>query len=435
MDPAHIPPELLKQNKGPLLVIIVWVFAALALMVVSIKVWTRVKILHQSDLENVFHSVFVLLAWVLSLVYGALLTASVYSGLGKHSFALDRQEIDTAIMLYSISIPFGILSVALPALAIAIVLKKITDANHRQLWFLYGIPALNIVIKIINVVLVFSTCPPASFRSRISMSKCVNVSVVTGYFYFATCFSAATAVFLVMWPMVAFWKLQLKRKAKVSLILLFSTTAVAAVCALVRVGYLPRVSRLEDFTYYSIDYTIWVVMEGDVFIITACVPGLRPFVKHLRDRLNQRSQPDQDSKEPNGMGIDSAATALSSPSSTRRMEPRSSGSAIQPSSTNHHHHRIDAPADTEKQAFELWRDGEDEKWARDEDESRDGMENFLGERLRRDDVGGKERRVREVASAMMFESVQSSGEVGRRAVARSMVAGMDLPREERGRRG
>ncbi|KAL8815437.1 MAG: hypothetical protein Q9223_005415 [Gallowayella weberi] len=251
MDPAHVPPELLKQNKGPLLVAIVWVFAALALIVVSIKVWTRVKVLHQSDLENVFHSVFVLLAWVLSLVYGALLTASVHSGLGKHAFALDRQAIDTAIMLYSVSVPFGTLSVALPALAIAIVLKKITDPSYRQLWLLYGIPALNIVIKVINVILIFSTCSPASLVAGKRTSKCVKLSVVTGYIYFSTCFSAATAVFLAMWPMVAFWKLQLKPKTKLSLILLFSTTAVAAVCALARVGYLPRLGQLQDFTLWK----------------------------------------------------------------------------------------------------------------------------------------------------------------------------------------
>ncbi|KAL8685899.1 MAG: hypothetical protein Q9224_005622, partial [Gallowayella concinna] len=186
MDPAHIPPEVLKQNKGPLLVIIVWVFAALALIVVSIKVWASVKILRQSGLENVFHSVFVLLAWVLSLVYGALLTASVRSGLGRHSYALDRQAIETAIKLYSIGIPFGILSVSLPALAIAIVLKKITDPSHRQLWLLYGIPALNIVNKIVNVILVFITCPPASILQGKRTSKCVNQSVVLDYFYFAT---------------------------------------------------------------------------------------------------------------------------------------------------------------------------------------------------------------------------------------------------------
>lgn len=60
MDPATISPTLLKQDKGPLLVIIIWFFASLALVVVSIKVWTRLKVLRKPGLEDLF----VLLAWV-----------------------------------------------------------------------------------------------------------------------------------------------------------------------------------------------------------------------------------------------------------------------------------------------------------------------------------------------------------------------------------
>ena len=60
MDPSKVSPDILQQDKGPLLVITIWVFGSLALIVVCLNFWTRLKVLHQSGLEDIF----VLLAWV-----------------------------------------------------------------------------------------------------------------------------------------------------------------------------------------------------------------------------------------------------------------------------------------------------------------------------------------------------------------------------------
>ena len=40
-------------------------------------------------------------------------------------------------------------------------------------------------------------------------------------------FSAATEIFLTLWPIIAFWRLRLKAKDKTILLLLFSTTALS----------------------------------------------------------------------------------------------------------------------------------------------------------------------------------------------------------------
>lgn len=57
---TSIPPEVFKQDRGPSLVIVIWVFAFLTLATVSIKVWTRCKILHRSGIEDLL----MFLAWV-----------------------------------------------------------------------------------------------------------------------------------------------------------------------------------------------------------------------------------------------------------------------------------------------------------------------------------------------------------------------------------
>ncbi|KAL8786819.1 MAG: hypothetical protein Q9213_002556 [Squamulea squamosa] len=330
MYTTQLPPEVLKQNKGPLLLSIIWIFASLALIVVSIKVWTRIKVLHQSGLEDLF----VLLAWVLSLVYGAMLTASVHYGFGKHPSAIDSKAILIAIKLYAAAIPFGIFSVSLPTLAIAIVLKKITAPSTRQIWFLYGMPALNVAIKVVNVVLILTTCPPTSIHDGLKILSSIS-RIIAAAQVIVTGFSAATDVFLTVWPIVAFWKLQLKQKTKVVLLLLFSTTA---------------------------------VIEGDVIIITACVPGLRPFVKHLRQKT-KRNQCLDNLQAPKRLSSNSGIVGPSSVS-IQRTEPQGSGSISHSDQLPRNHtaykcrslERIPSKMeDADKQAFEGWRALEGDK--------------------------------------------------------------------------
>ncbi|KAL9010508.1 MAG: hypothetical protein Q9173_004569 [Seirophora scorigena] len=287
-DTALLSPAMLNKDRGPQLVIIIWLFAFLASAVLCIKVWTRFKILHRSGIEDIF----VLLAWVLSIIYSALLTASVHWGLGKHSVAISPAELSHAIKLYTVSIPFGVLS-----------------------------------------------------------------------------FTAFTDTFLAVVPIFAFWKLHLKPKAKILLVLLFSSTTVAAACALVRIAYVSGLGALQDFTYTSITHTTWVVIEVDVIIITACVPGLRPFVKHLCDKASHKPLPpplqiQKESKQNSG------PSAQTSPVSIRRMEPRSSGSV------SHGLQSLDHKAsggkslaqgpsklsDVDLQAFEGWRGLDEDVW-------------------------------------------------------------------------
>lgn len=42
------------HNRGPTLVIVIWILTALALIVVSIKVYTRIKIIREPALDDFF---------------------------------------------------------------------------------------------------------------------------------------------------------------------------------------------------------------------------------------------------------------------------------------------------------------------------------------------------------------------------------------------
>ncbi|KAL8671553.1 MAG: hypothetical protein Q9168_003938 [Polycauliona sp. 1 TL-2023] len=325
-----MPPGYLQQDKGPMLVKVIWIFASLALIVVCLQFWTRLKVLRQSGLEDVF----MLLAWVFSLVYGALLTASVYSGLGKHPAAIGPTALARAIELYSKAIPFGMLSVTLPMFAVAIVLDNITAPSIQQRRLLYAFPTLNLVIRVVNVILVFASCPPPGTAKGIHTSS--------------KCFS----------PTVAF-------------------RYVAAVCILVRVGYLPGIYKFDDFTYASVDYTVWVVIEANIFIITSCIPRLRPFVKHLRQKFNDRGVSNV-ALTPKKSERNSEITVPASSISLNRMKPQcaSSITRTEPSSSDGILQKEESlrsvppkSEDVEKQDVERWHESNDTSWNTEEAEA------------------------------------------------------------------
>ncbi|KAL8648853.1 MAG: hypothetical protein Q9226_005817 [Calogaya cf. arnoldii] len=285
------PPGYLQQDKGPNLVRIIWIFESFSLIVACLKVWTRVKVLRQSGLEDVF----ILLSAVLSLVYGSLLTASIHYGLGRHAAAI-APTVLKALKFYAAAIPFGMLSVTLPTLAIAIIIKQTTDPLPRQLRILYGVPCLNLLIRIVNVILVFLSCPQDS----------------------------------------------------------------------------------------AIDYTIWVVIEGDVIIITACVPGLRPFVKYLRQRYGSEHGQIQNirliAQKSNRISEITVPASSASQAQTHARCSRSvsNGEQPQPEENIQEEDTVELMSskthDVERQSAERWRESEDTR--RHTVEAKTGRESF-----------------------------------------------------------
>ncbi|KAL9583198.1 MAG: hypothetical protein Q9212_002848 [Teloschistes hypoglaucus] len=403
-----MPPEVSKHDRGRNLVIIIWVFGTLSLTVVGIKVWTRMKILHQSGIEDMF----IFSGWarcctqthdaqVLSFINGSLLTACVSLGLGKHPSAVDLDKLPHLDKIYTVSLPFAILTLSLPPIAVAILLDRLIEPQRSQKWVLYSVPALQFIAAAVDIVLLFVQCSPPSilWNQEATRANCWKGQVIISYIYFFASYTAFTDVFLAFVPIVAFWRLQLRPKAKIILYVLMSSTMIAAACAFIRIAYISQLADPTDYTYSSVKHTMWAVLEGNAIIIATCIPGLRPFFKLLRRKYfarKRRHRPPplilhKDLHPP------SDASALSSPISPRRMEPRGCGSVSSavPKGPNHKAYRqkslapiLPNPNDVDGEEFEM-KEGKDV------------------EKQRLDSGHGAEEEVREASTAET--SVETSG--------------------------
>lgn len=181
-------------------------------------------------------------AQVLSIINGSILTACVSLGLGKHPFAVDPDQLPYLEKLYLISLPFAVLTLSLPPIAVAILLDRLIEPEQSQKWVLYSVPALQFIAAAVDIILLFVQCSPASnlWSPKAARAHCWKSKVLISYiYYFASIFpqnssmfyaqlsigyTAFTDVFLALVPIVAFWRLHLRPKAKIILYVLMSST-------------------------------------------------------------------------------------------------------------------------------------------------------------------------------------------------------------------
>ncbi|KAL8940608.1 MAG: hypothetical protein Q9216_002721 [Gyalolechia sp. 2 TL-2023] len=245
------------EDRGPELLAVTWTFTVLAFFVVIARFYTK----------------------ALAVTCTSLFTEDVRLGMGQHAQDLDPAKLVPIVRLNFIANPFGIMAYSLPNISVAIVLNRIIAPRRTVRITIYAVSIAQSIIAAISCVLLFAQCTPSEYLWNPTVeATCMPPSVITGYSYFVGAYSAFTDIFLAVIPAVVFWKLQLKTKTKVGLCLLMGTTALAAICAIVKTTKLYQLADLADFTYGTVDLIIWAIVEANVIIIAACIPTLKPFV-------------------------------------------------------------------------------------------------------------------------------------------------------------
>ena len=197
------PPAGGDQNRGPELVAVTWVFTALASFVVIVRLFTRVKILKETGLDDIFTSLSLvgpalndIFQWaipshvdrlqILILVCTAVITASVGAGMGRHGYDLSSDQKTRATKLNYIATPFSIMAYTLPNLSVAIFLQRILRLPRLQKWLLYSVPIAQCMIAGVCCILLFAQCTPSRFLwNPATPAKCLPATVLTRYSYFA----------------------------------------------------------------------------------------------------------------------------------------------------------------------------------------------------------------------------------------------------------
>ncbi|EER25284.1 hypothetical protein D8B26_007908 [Coccidioides posadasii str. Silveira] len=265
-------------NKGPMLLAVMWSLTIVTAIIVTARIYIRAKIVRNLGPDDWL----IIAGMALGIVYVAITHVNVVVGYGRQQKTLAIENIETAIMLNTVSFIFGILSFTIPKLAVAAMLNRILNPTRFQRYFLWILTGLGTVISIVCILVLFTMCSPPQGLWRVRMkAKCRDTWILINYAIFTGAVSAFVDLYLSIYPTTVLWKLQMSTRKKVALSAALSLGSIASAMAIIKCTQLQGLADQSNYTYSTAELVVWTNIEANVVVIASCIPTLKPLIERL----------------------------------------------------------------------------------------------------------------------------------------------------------
>ncbi|KAJ4297853.1 hypothetical protein N0V90_005752 [Kalmusia sp. IMI 367209] len=304
---------------------VVLVFTLIAGLIVFLRLFTRGLLLRKAGAEDAWIS----FAMILSIGLTVTIALQVQNGLGKHI-----QELTAAMMVDSLKAFWAsvwIYNLALTATKISILTQYLR---------VFPVPRFRIACFIVlGIVVLYGLwtlfgsiflCFPVAFfwDKSIANGKCLNQEVI--WFTNASVNIAQDVVILFL-PMTVLRSLDIPRRQKRALIVVFGIGGVVCLVSIVRLQTLVSISNSTDPTFDNPPAAMLSAIETNVGIVCACLPSMRPLLSSMMPAYfpegsqftNNRKN---DVEQPKHMRHPSASSRPYTAESTKRYGHSRSGS-------------------------------------------------------------------------------------------------------------
>jgi hypothetical protein len=105
-------------------------------------------------------------------------SVAIHSGLGRHSFYLDMDQIMNATKFNMLAIPFNLLSSALAKTSICFFLLHVNQ-NKKSTYFLYAMMTIMLSLTSAACILLFAQCKPvyALWTTSLILTNCLPPNI------------------------------------------------------------------------------------------------------------------------------------------------------------------------------------------------------------------------------------------------------------------
>ncbi|KAK1148129.1 hypothetical protein N8T08_010768 [Aspergillus melleus] len=203
----------------------------------------------------------IVISLFLGLVYCGITTANVAIGYGKHAYVLEQGTIELASLLNSLSFLFGILSFALPKLAVTAMLNRILNPSLIQRVWLWTLTGTAAVVSCVCITMLFTMCDPPEglWKMHLVMegkATCRDTWILINYAIFTGALSLGS---------------------------------IASAMAIIKCTQLKGLANKDDYTYGTADLVMWTNVESNIVIIASCIPTLQPVLELVLGRRTASS--------------------------------------------------------------------------------------------------------------------------------------------------
>ncbi|KAJ5221642.1 uncharacterized protein N7469_010529 [Penicillium citrinum] len=268
------------DDKGPKILAVIWTLTTLTLLMVTARIFIRLKMLKNFGIDDYL----IVVSMVLSLAYCGVTTASIAYGFGQHAMKLSQYNMEMAILLNSLSFLCGILSFTVPKLAVTAMLTRILNPGLPQKIWLWTLVSLAAAVSCICIIILFTMCDPPEALWHVHLvatagAKCRDVWILVNYAIFTGCLSAFVDLYLALYPVSVLMKLHMSLRKRLALCAALGLGSIACAMAIIKCTQLQGLADKSDYTYGTADLVMWTNIEADVVIIASCIPTLQPLLE------------------------------------------------------------------------------------------------------------------------------------------------------------
>ncbi|KAK6337161.1 hypothetical protein TWF718_009945 [Orbilia javanica] len=282
--PWLLTADYVEHNRQLSMYIIDIVFFVLAVVMVAMRIYTRVFIIRRFGLDD----------WciVMALISVAAFTALqfcflIYGGVGYHIWDVTPEQLNYCFKFIYFHLIGYTWSITLIKMSILFLYERIIPKNHAMRKVLTGFMIFQIVYFFVCELTFIFQCNPIEgaldFNYRIYKSpKCIPLKPMLYSFGIIHIFVDLALLIL---PIRVIWELQMPVKRKISTLSLFVVGAIGCVCAVMRIVTLSTLLNGFDFTWVIYEPGMWGLLELTIGIICACIPPSKLLWEHIFCRI------------------------------------------------------------------------------------------------------------------------------------------------------
>ncbi|KAJ5624536.1 hypothetical protein N7510_000845 [Penicillium lagena] len=274
-----LSPEYLAANIGGRLIGVASAFIPIIILFLSLRFFSRYLTKTPWGLDD---TLAIISGFILIGLSALAICFVKFGGVGRHLDALEvlEPELVTQYFKYLLVVSTYYYSmVALPKLTVLALYGRLWTVNPYRTIILI-LAAIVILTAVVTGVMCLNLCHPFEYNwdQSIPGGHCINKQA---FFTFASLPNILTDLVMIALPLPVVWKLHTSTKVKVGLMLTFMTGTLGLVTSIMRFVIFYQGNAVTDGTWSSTDLMSWSVAEPDIYLISACLPTLRPLLNRL----------------------------------------------------------------------------------------------------------------------------------------------------------
>lgn len=207
-------------TQGPLLLKVLWTLLAFSIIIVALRIWTKLQRAHRLYYDDVL----MVAALLVGIVHAVMVTVAISKGFGRHIIHLSIPQIEGTMKYGALSLMFGWLSPMLGRVAFCCTIFYLTKTDSRVwIWPIWVFIVMQVAVNVVGVVVFYVQCGTEldifwHVQKQLNYEKfCWDPRIQTDYQYLMGAVNTVTDCFLAVIPAILIENTKLSRKAKTTL--------------------------------------------------------------------------------------------------------------------------------------------------------------------------------------------------------------------------